>query len=202
MAWREGRLSQSDLRKVHYNKGESIFREGDPGDAAYIVEAGSVGIFKTVEGERIHLATLTSGELFGEMAIIDGSRRMAEAVALENSILRSIPADLLEDKLEKYDRFLKALIKILVNNLRNVHKMYMKRPRSLEDYVNALAFHLSGLRDYLDAVRDAPLQERALAQIENVEVALGVLRAMFQDHQDRRRNALGESDLPQPPDKT
>ncbi|MCH8884129.1 MAG: cyclic nucleotide-binding domain-containing protein, partial [SAR324 cluster bacterium] len=42
---------------------------------------GSIGIVKEVEGETIRLATLNGGELFGEMAIIDDSPRMADAVA-------------------------------------------------------------------------------------------------------------------------
>ena len=50
-----------------------LFDEGDPGDAVYIVESGSIVIRKTTGEGMIDLATLGPGELFGEMAIIDGS---------------------------------------------------------------------------------------------------------------------------------
>ncbi len=81
-----------DVTKEHYGKGVTIFHEGDPGDAMFIVESGSVGIVKEVEGETIRLATLNGGELFGEMAIIDGGKRMASAVAEEDSVVLRIPA--------------------------------------------------------------------------------------------------------------
>ena len=56
---------------------KKFFQKGDPGNAAYIVESGSVGIFKSDKGEDVQLATMNMGELFGERAIIDGSKRMA-----------------------------------------------------------------------------------------------------------------------------
>ena len=119
-----------DVAKQFLPKDGVLFEEGDPGDAAYIVESGSVGIFKSVDEGTLHLATLKGGELFGEMAIIDGSARMASAMALEDSVVVRIPSDVLEAKLGQHDTFLQALIKILVNNLRNVHRAYMRRPRT------------------------------------------------------------------------
>ena len=64
-------IDGESLDKKFISKGDEVFHEGDPGDAAYIVETGSVGIFKNIEGEEVHLATMNDGELFGEMAIID-----------------------------------------------------------------------------------------------------------------------------------
>ena len=68
-------------KKKFLQEGDVLFREGDPGDAAFIVDSGLIGIYKVVEGEEIELGTLKAGELFGEMAIVDGSKRMAYAVA-------------------------------------------------------------------------------------------------------------------------
>ena len=45
-----------DVRKEHYEMGATIFFEGDPGDAMFIVESGSVGIVNEVEGGTIRLA--------------------------------------------------------------------------------------------------------------------------------------------------
>ena len=87
-----------------------IFREGDPGDSAYVVETGMVGIHKTVEGEKVNLAVMKEGELFGEMAILDSSDRMANAVALEDSIIISLPRASLEAMLAKQEPMVKTLI--------------------------------------------------------------------------------------------
>jgi CRP-like cAMP-binding protein len=133
------------LDKKFFSEGDDVFREGDPGDAAYLVETGSVGIFKTVEGEEIQLASMKDGELFGEMAILDGSERMAHAVAMEDTVVIAIPRAGLAAMLEKQPTLVKTLIQILVENLRNVHEIYMKRPRSVIDFFDAISFHTDGL---------------------------------------------------------
>lgn len=181
------------LNKNFFQKGEKVFREGDPGDAAYLVESGSIGIFKTVEGEDIQLATMGDGELFGEMAIIDGSRRMAHAVALEDSVIVSLPRAGLEAMLAKQEPLVKTLIQILVDNLRNVHEVYMKRPRSVHDYFNAIAFHTGGLARNLERNKDADPSGDGLERLKLIEQQLEVLRQQFESYQDRRADVLDDN---------
>lgn len=181
------------LNKNFFQKGEKVFREGDPGDAAYIVESGSIGIFKTVEGEDIQLATMGDGELFGEMAIIDGSRRMAHAVALEDSVIVSLPRAGLEAMLAKQEPLVKTLIQILVDNLRNVHEVYMKRPRSVHDYFNAIAFHTGGLARNLEQNKVADPSGDGLERLKLIEQQLEVLRQQFESFQDRRADVLDDN---------
>ena len=154
------------LDKKFVPKGDEVFRDGDPGEAAYLVESGVIGIFKTVEGEEIQLATMSDGELFGEMAIIDGSARMAHAVALEDSVIVSIPRTGIEAMLAKQNPLIKTLIQILVDNLRNVHEVYMKRPRSVHDFFNAIAFHTGGLAHNLENNKDTDPSGELLKRLE------------------------------------
>ncbi len=65
-------------RRERYAAGVTIFEEGDPGRYMYVVMAGQVEI--VADGRRIN--TIGYGEIFGEMALIDDSPRMAAAVAL------------------------------------------------------------------------------------------------------------------------
>ena len=183
-----------DVRKEHYEKGATIFFEGDPGDAMFIVESGSVGIVKEVEGETIRLATLNDGELFGEMAIIDGGKRMASAVAQEDSVVLKIPREMLEAKLAEYDSFLQALIKIFINNLRNVHQAYVKRPRSVHDHVNAMSFHITGLWQALKIIEDAGVREDVREHLKSMDRAIKELGGILRDHEDPRRNVIIDSD--------
>ncbi len=181
------------LDKNFFPEGEVIFREGDPGDAAYLVETGVIGIFKTVEGEEIQLATMTDGELFGEMAIIDGSERMAHAVALEDSVIVAIPRAGIEAMLEKQNPLIKTLIQILVDNLRNVHDIYMKRPRSVNDFFNAIAFHTDGLARNQDQNKDADPSGEGLERLKLIEQQLEVLREQFKTYKDKRADVLDEN---------
>ena len=85
-------VAGGEVDKKFFQEGETVFQEGDPGNAAYIVESGSEGIFRSDEGEDVQLATMNMGELFGEMAIIDGSKRMARAVPWKTASLSACPA--------------------------------------------------------------------------------------------------------------
>jgi len=61
--------------------GTALFRTGDNGDAMYLIESGQVRIAVTDEDQKeIVLAELARGDFFGEMAIIDGKKRSADAV--------------------------------------------------------------------------------------------------------------------------
>lgn len=191
-------------KKKFCAEGDHVFREGEPGDAAFIVETGAIAISKEINGERVELARLGPGELFGEMAIIDGTRRMADASAAEESVVVRIPADQFAAKLARSDPFVQALMKILVHNLRQVHQTYMHRARSIDDYLNAIGFHADSVRDYLLVLEgrdEANLVADARAELAKLEDGLHGLRAVFRDHTDRRENALTEVDLgPRPPD--
>jgi CRP-like cAMP-binding protein len=61
-----------------------IFSKGDPGDCLYGILAGRVRIYSTSpEGAEIMLNVMEQGELFGEIALLDGSTRTASAAAME-----------------------------------------------------------------------------------------------------------------------
>jgi len=86
-------LKKSELREFkrilhhrYFRKGEIIFYEKEPGVGVYVIESGKIGIYKNFdEDSREELATLQSGEFFGEMALLDESPRSATAVAHENA---------------------------------------------------------------------------------------------------------------------
>jgi CRP/FNR family cyclic AMP-dependent transcriptional regulator len=68
-----------------FSAGDPICRLGDHGDSMMAVIVGTVRIsLPTVRGKEIILADLRSGELFGEIALLDGRPRSANAVALTN----------------------------------------------------------------------------------------------------------------------
>ena len=88
-------LDQSDLRSLaeigklqRVGLGELVFKEGAPGDAAFLVYSGRIRIVKVGEGGKpVTLGALGRGELFGERAILADEPRMATARAAEDSVL-------------------------------------------------------------------------------------------------------------------
>src|ERR1041385_986839 len=74
------------LRTRDADAGTMLFRAGDVGDAMYLIESGRVRIAVTdADQKQIVLAELARGDYFGEMAIIDGKQRSADATVVEDA---------------------------------------------------------------------------------------------------------------------
>lgn len=82
-------------KSLRFRSGDVVFRRGDPGDSAYLVESGAIDISIERGGEIMRLARRKPGEIFGEMAIVDKQPRTATATAAADSVLRLIPASAL-----------------------------------------------------------------------------------------------------------
>jgi CRP-like cAMP-binding protein len=184
---------------VTFPKGKVLFKQGDRGAAAYIVNSGAVGIYREAMGRRIPLATIRKGELFGEMAVVDNSPRMATAFTLEDSALMVIPVDMMMDKMKKADGFIRALIGMLMTNLRHVHDSHTPKSRSLVDAVNTLHRQSDIVGRFLQA--DLPPQFRTdlEARLKQLDAVTKDLRRLAMAHRDddRRDDAIpSEADLP------
>ena len=86
---------EQPLRILSLVKNQVLFRQGAKGEAAYIVNSGAIGLYREAKDRKVPIATLRAGQLFGEMAVIDGSPRMATAFAVEDSTLTVVPAAML-----------------------------------------------------------------------------------------------------------
>jgi uncharacterized membrane protein len=74
-----------------YAKSAIVFCNGDPGDAMYLIDVGKVRISITdADGHAVTLAELGPGDFFGEMALLDGKGRSADAIVIEESRLAKL----------------------------------------------------------------------------------------------------------------
>jgi CRP/FNR family cyclic AMP-dependent transcriptional regulator len=73
----------SHARIEHHRAGQLIFAKGSPGRSMMAILRGSIKISSpSIGGREIVLAILNAGEIFGEMALLDGSERTADATAI------------------------------------------------------------------------------------------------------------------------
>lgn len=101
--------------------GTILFQKGDPGDALYGVRRGQIGIETgTAAGQRHTLALLGPGDLFGEIALLDGKGRTADAVATQPTELFALRRQDLLAYLAREPRVAVTLIEILCQRLREV----------------------------------------------------------------------------------
>ena len=72
------------VRRRTFRSGEVIFHRDDPGQVLYIIKEGKVKIcLISPDGQEISLVVFGKGEYFGELALLDGLPRSADAIALE-----------------------------------------------------------------------------------------------------------------------
>ena len=98
---------------VPVDKGEWIFKEGDPGDGLYLIRSGLVQIIKQSGDSKITLATVSKDEVFGEIAIFSDKPRMAGAIALVNSDLTMGPKQFIRGKFDAADPYFQIGLKSL-----------------------------------------------------------------------------------------
>ena len=91
----------NELQRRAFKAGETIFMQGDPGNAMYIVESGEVRIHLSGNmPQPLSLRSLRPGEFFGELSMFDKQPRSASAIATTDTVL----LELRHDAFESLDR--------------------------------------------------------------------------------------------------
>ena len=102
-----------------FASGQQIFKYGDVGDCAYLIEEGLVEVLVVKQGEEHRIRLIGKGELFGEVTLIDYQPRTATIRAVERTVLVPIPRKLMEGLLEKSDPVLRHLLMVILDRFRN-----------------------------------------------------------------------------------
>jgi len=114
---------------VEVAQGHHIIREGDSGDAAFIVASGRLRVFKEVAGREKTLRELGPGDVFGEMAIFSGSPRTAHVVALTDCKLMKITEDVIRRELDSMKPWMATFVRTLAQRFQENEERHMpKRP--------------------------------------------------------------------------
>jgi signal transduction histidine kinase len=136
----------------------TVFREGDPPDGMYVVLQGRVRVYMTAEGQDADLATLSAGDFFGEMALLDGQPRSASVqcvddcslLLLERSdfleLLKSSPT-LLEDVLADLSQRMRGTQEKfyyeMLHRQQTESRMELERQRALSQMVAGVAHEIN-----------------------------------------------------------
>jgi EAL domain-containing protein (putative c-di-GMP-specific phosphodiesterase class I)/CRP-like cAMP-binding protein len=104
-----------------FDTDEYLFREGDPGDCAYIIDNGMVEISFDKDGRKLVMATLTKGDILGEIAIIDRLPRTASARAIVPTVVTAIPLDYVSQKIEQSDPTVRMFLRLAMARYRDLN---------------------------------------------------------------------------------
>lgn len=155
-------LEESEIERIaqvaiprSFPKGARVFHEGDESDACYVIRSGDVRVTREhSDGRAIALATLGPGELFGELAMLDGGVRSASIEALTDVELVALSAADMRGLLERNAQITAKLVVALTRRLRETNERISRQ--SFQTVPSRVAGVLSQLvaEEATDAGRD------------------------------------------------
>ncbi len=120
----------AQLRRRAFRRGTIIFHKDQAGDALYVVDSGRIRIFlPTPGGEELTVDVAGPGDVFGELALLDGRPRSASAESLEDAVTVSISREEFQKYLARNPKLAVSLVELLSSRLRHV-----------TEYAESLAF--------------------------------------------------------------
>jgi putative ABC transport system ATP-binding protein len=112
--------------RVHFEANQVVFRQGDPGDRAYVVIEGQAEVVLGAAGGERTVATLGRNEIFGEMALLSKMPRTATIRARTPLILLSISQDVFLRLVEENSEISIAMMRVLAERLASTLRDYGK----------------------------------------------------------------------------
>ena len=111
----------------NYLAGEYVFYQNDPGIGLYIIRDGEVIVQRSIDSnEIISLATFYKGDFFGELALVDGEKRSASAIAKTDARLAVIFKPDLDEFIENFPKkgikILQGISQIVATRLRRFRR--------------------------------------------------------------------------------
>jgi CRP/FNR family transcriptional regulator, cyclic AMP receptor protein len=119
-------LATVSSSQMEYKAGERIFAEGDPSYYCYQVVTGKVDIVLSPGSRRQVIATIGSGEVFGEMGVIDSGPRSATAIAVQDTVCIVYSALDLVEQFERDPSMAIDVMKTLVRRLRQSNRRFSR----------------------------------------------------------------------------
>jgi CRP-like cAMP-binding protein len=121
-----GSLAEADLaliaarmRRVDFEPDQMIFSRGDPGREIYLVLAGRIRLsILSSDGRELSFAHAGPGNVFGEIATLDGGERTANATAISRVQTMALPQRAMQDLIDNNPKVARAAINFLCTRLR------------------------------------------------------------------------------------
>lgn len=108
----------SRFTRETYDSQATIFRAGDAGDSAYLIESGRVEVLLQIDGEFRQVDVMGPGAMFGEIALLDHLPRSGTVRTLEPTVLMRIDRSFVDELLRTTDPVIQYLMRLLLERIR------------------------------------------------------------------------------------
>jgi CRP-like cAMP-binding protein len=163
------------MTKRSYQKNNMILMEDEFGDTFFIIASGSIKITRVSEdGREVILAMLGEGEFFGEMSLLDGETRSANAIAIEESDVLILKR---HDFLLFLERFPRIAISLLTEMAGRIRKSDQQiESLSLSDAEHRIGITLIRMAEELGTIRQGKVEISNLPYQQDIANMAGTSR--------------------------
>ena len=105
-----------------YEKGDVILRQGELADSLFIIASGQVKVYMSEGDREVILKTLSSGDFFGEIAMLDQEPRSASVAAMERCHLQTLSYRSFQRTMEGSADIAKRVLETLAKRLRDADR--------------------------------------------------------------------------------
>jgi signal transduction histidine kinase len=182
-----------NARKLFFPTGHVIFREGDAGDALYIIEAGRVEISALVGSrESCVFSHFGPGEYFGEMSVVDWQPRSATATAEIPTVVWVIPRARLWRTFAKSPKLLVAMVQEFSLRMREFNRLYLYEVVQQERLAVVGRFAQSIVHDITNPLGNIGMAADLAGADDATEEERSVANATIRKQVDRLSDMIGE----------
>lgn len=157
-----------------FTAGETIFTEGSTADKAYIIESGYVEIFVGAGDDSLQLNVLGSGDIFGEMGIIDASPRSASAKALSPCRCLVVSVAQVAERIESSSPMVRLFISMSLHRNRayNVYLRTLANPQASQPRPAVIEQAYARSQQYQQILDDIKLESDLQNALRNDDLSL------------------------------
>jgi CRP/FNR family cyclic AMP-dependent transcriptional regulator len=154
----------AQMREAIYEPGQLIFGRGDAGGALYLVVEGRVRLsVLSVEGRVLSFGHADRGDIFGDIAALDGQAQTADATALTRVTTRMLARSSLDRLMEAKPQLAKAAVALLCRRL-----------RAISDQIEAIALHSTQVRLARFLLAAVAMKGQGEANLQPIVLKLGM----------------------------
>lgn len=179
------------LERRFVPKGSVIIEEGEQGNCAFLIQSGTILIYTTKkssdeskEDTQIDLAKVATGSIFGEMALLFDGPRTASAKALEDCNLIVLTRQVFDNKMEKSDPTVRALLKMLTQRIINSNNTVINKKSDINDLTETTNIIYDNVLHALPRTQQRTFQNAVLPKLEEFLKSIEA----FQEHYNGKKS--------------
>jgi len=176
-------------KRIPLTDGELLFRKGDPGRCMYVILEGRIQIYmESSDGQSAVLRVLESGQFLGEMALLDGGARSANALTLSPCEVFVLERASFLNLITTYPELLTRLLSGLTERLRRTDERYLAQMANVAQEasapLDAISAYIRGIKQDLATENGStvlrPFVDKIRSSVEGIEKSGDYARTLLQ----------------------